>query len=100
MKAPGGPKTLVSEVVIAKRVGELAAQISRDYASADEVVLVGVLKGAFIFMADLARRLTIPRRVEFIAVSSYGAGARRTGEVAYRFDIRLQGEHETVFFDI
>ncbi len=53
-------------------MAELAARIDADYAGAGELVLIGVLKGSFIFLADLARRLTISHRVEFIAVSSYG----------------------------
>jgi hypoxanthine phosphoribosyltransferase len=65
-------QTLISEELIAARVGELAATISEDYRDSGELVLIGVLKGSFIFLADLARRLTIPHRVEFIAVSSYG----------------------------
>jgi len=96
------PKVLISEEAIARRVAELAAEISRDYAQADELVLVGVLKGAFIFLADLARRLTIPRRVEFIALSSYGAGARSSGEVRLVMDVRssIAGKHVLVVEDI
>lgn len=95
------PKVLISEEAIARRVAELAAQISRDYADAGELVLVGVLKGAFIFLADLARRLTIPRAVEFIALSSYGAGAR-SGEVRLVMDLRstIAGKHVLVVEDI
>lgn len=66
------PPPLMSADVIAARVEQLAAQIDRDYASTDELVLVGVLKGSFVFLSDLARKLTIPHRIEFIAVSSYG----------------------------
>lgn len=96
------PKVLISEEAIAKRVAEMAAAISRDYAGADGVVLVGVLKGAFIFLADLARRLTIPRTVEFIALSSYGAGAQRSGEVRLVMDLRssIAGKHVLVVEDI
>ena len=63
---------LLTEDVILARVDELAAEIDAGYRDADLVVLVGVLKGSFIFLADLSRRLTVPHRVEFIAVSSYG----------------------------
>ena len=66
------PPELISESDIRDRVKQLAARISADYANEDEVVLIGVLKGAFIFLADLSRQLTIPRSIEFIAVSSYG----------------------------
>ncbi|MFH1103855.1 MAG: phosphoribosyltransferase family protein, partial [Actinomycetota bacterium] len=64
--------TLIGEDLIAERVQELAAEIDRDYAGMGEVVLIGVLKGSFVFLADLARRLETPHRIEFIAVSSYG----------------------------
>jgi hypoxanthine phosphoribosyltransferase len=96
------PKVLISEEDIARRVAELAERISRDYESAGELVLVGVLKGAFIFLADLARRLTIPRTVEFIALSSYGAEAEATGEVRLVMDLRtsIAGKHVLVVEDI
>ncbi len=96
------PKVLISEEDIAKRVAELAAQISRDYAAVSDLVLVGVLKGAFIFLADLARRLTIPRTVEFIALSSYGAEAQGSGEVRLVMDLRssIAGKHVLVVEDI
>lgn len=66
------PPPLIVESQIAARVDELASEIDADYRDTDMLVLVGVLKGSFIFLADLARRLTVPHRVEFIAVSSYG----------------------------
>jgi hypoxanthine phosphoribosyltransferase len=88
---------------VAARVDELAAEIDRDYADAGTVVLVGVLKGSFIFMADLARRLTVPHRVEFIAVSSYGAAeSEDPGAVRLLLDVRydLTGEHVLIVEDI
>ena len=69
------PRVLVSEEDIKKRVVELAATIERDYAGADEILLLGVLRGAFIFLADLARELKVPRRIDFIALSSYENGS-------------------------
>lgn len=95
------PPVLISEADIKKRVGELAAQISADYADAGEIVLVGVLKGAFIFLADLARALTIPRNIEFIAVSSYGAGSK-SGAVRLVMDVRgsIEGRHVIIVEDI
>jgi hypoxanthine phosphoribosyltransferase len=71
--AGSDPKMLFDEKAILDRVDEMAARISRDYAGVDEICLVGVLKGAFIFLSDLARRLSIPRRVDFVALASYGA---------------------------
>ena len=96
------PVVLLSEEEIQKRVSELAAQISSDYADADEVVLVGVLKGAFIFLADLSRKLTIPRTIEFIAVSSYESGSKSTGAVRLVMDVRgnIEGKHVLIVEDI
>jgi len=67
------PPTLLSEPEIRARVDELAEDINAAYADTEMLVLIGVLKGSFIFLSDLARRLTVPHRVEFIAVTSYGA---------------------------
>ena len=81
------PKVLISEIDIERRVGELAAQISDDYADKGEIVLIGVLKGAFILLADLSRRLSIPRSIEFIAVSSYEDGDVPSGAVRLVMDL-------------
>lgn len=96
------PETLISEKDIKKRVDELAAQISLDYADKGELVLVGVLKGAFIFLADLSRRLSIPRHIEFIAVSSYEHGSIRSGAVRLVMDVRrsIEGKHILIVEDI
>ena len=83
------PPVLLSEDQIAARVDELATQIDADYADAGQLVLIGVLKGSFIFLSDLARRLTIPHRIEFIAVSSYGDRASDQAEsVRLLMDVR------------
>ena len=98
------PKVLLSEARIAERVAELAEEISRDYAGVEEIILVGVLRGAFIFLADLARRLTVPRRVDFIALSSYEGESTSTtsGAVRLILDVRtpLEGQHVLVVEDI
>ncbi len=95
-------QVLLDERTIAARVGELAAQISADYAEAEDVVLIGVLKGAFIFLADLARCLTVPHHVDFIALSSYNRGAVSTGAVRLIMDTRtsIAGRHVLVVEDI
>ena len=95
------PPQLISEDEIRQRVSEMAAQISADYADAGDVILVGVLKGAFIFLADLSRQLTIPRTIEFIAVSSYGARSR-SGAVRLVMDVRgnIEGRHVLIVEDI
>jgi hypoxanthine phosphoribosyltransferase len=96
------PVVLISEEEIQKRVTELAAEISSDYADADDLVLVGVLKGAFIFLADLSRQLSIPRTIEFIAVSSYDSGSKSTGAVRLVMDVRgnIEGKHVLIVEDI
>ena len=92
---------LITEDAIQRRVQELAADISRDYDGRGEVVLVGVLKGAFVFLADLARHLTIPRTIEFMSVSSY-AKASYSGEVRLVLDLRksVEGKHVLIVEDI
>ena len=96
------PQVLISEADISHRVDELAEQISADYKDKGEIVLLGVLKGAFILLADLSRRLTIPRSVEFIAVSSYEDGDVPSGAVRLVMDVRssIAGKHVLVVEDI
>lgn len=96
------PEVLIGEAEIETRVRELAQQISEDYGDCGEVVLVGVLKGSFIFLADLSRALTIPRVIEFIAVSSYGKGTRSSGAVRLVMDVRgsIVGKHVLIVEDI
>ena len=93
----------ISRDEIAARVGELAARIDADYAGMGELVLIGVLKGSFIFLADLVRCLTIPHRVEFIAISSYGdRESTEPGAVRLLMDVRhdIAGCHVLVVEDI
>ncbi|MFQ5609826.1 MAG: hypoxanthine phosphoribosyltransferase [Woeseiaceae bacterium] len=96
------PPVLISEADIQRRVSELAREISSDYAGKGDLVLIGVLKGAFIFLADLSRQLTIPRTIEFIAVSSYGAGSVSTGAVRLVMDVRgnIEGRHVLIVEDV
>jgi hypoxanthine phosphoribosyltransferase len=75
-----GLQVLLSRQQIADRVAELGAEISRDFAG-ESVILIGVLKGAAIFLSDLARSITIDATFDFIAVSSYGKGLKTTGAV-------------------
>ena len=94
---------LISRDRISARVGELAARIDADYAGVEELVLIGVLKGSFIFLADLARRLTVRHRVEFIAVSSYGdLESTESGAVRLIMDVRhdIAGQHVLMVEDI
>ena len=96
------PPVLISEEAIRDRVAELGAQLSADYADKGNLVMIGVLKGSFIFLADLARRMSIPRTIEFIAVSSYGRGSKSTGAVRLVMDVRgnIEGRHVLIVEDI
>jgi len=96
------PEVLISEADIRQRVQELAAQISSDYAGKGELVMLGVLKGSFIFLADLSRALRIPRAIEFIAVSNYEHGNVPSGAVRLVMDVResIEGRHVLVVEDI
>lgn len=80
---------LFSREIIQRRVGELAAQISRDY-QGRELLVVGILKGAFIFMADLVRALDVPSSVDFVRLASYGEGQVSSGTVRLTKDLESQ----------
>ena len=81
-------KVLVTEAQIAHRLTEMASDIDRDYQGRD-VLLVGVLKGAVMVMADLARALHSPVRMDWMAVSSYGSGTKSSGVVRILKDLSL-----------
>lgn len=95
-------ETLIEEAAIQKRVQEIATRIDEDFHDKGTLVLVGVLKGAFIFLADLARRLRTPHSVEFIAVSSYGKQGADSGAVRLLMDVRetIKDRHVLVVEDI
>jgi hypoxanthine phosphoribosyltransferase len=94
-------KVVVSEARIRDRITELAVEISADYADS-EPLLVGVLKGAVMFMADLARSLSRPVQLEFMAVSSYGASTNSSGVVRILKDLDkdIADRHVLVVEDI
>jgi hypoxanthine phosphoribosyltransferase len=97
------PQVLISQERIQARVAELARTIARDYAdAADGILLIGVLKGAFIFLADLARALPVPNAVDFLALSSYGANGAARGAVRIVLDLRasIRGRHVLIVEDI
>ena len=82
----GNKEILYKHDDIATRVRELAEQISGDYAG-QELIIVGILKGAFIFMADLIRALNIPCRIDFVRCASYGTGSESSEKVVLTKDI-------------
>ncbi|MGB9378763.1 MAG: hypoxanthine phosphoribosyltransferase [Mycobacteriales bacterium] len=92
---------VVSEKDIQTRIEELSAEVSRDYAGR-EVLLVGVLKGAVMFMADFARALSVPLTMEFMAVSSYGQSTTSSGVVRILKDLDrdIAGRHVLLIEDI
>lgn len=94
-------EVLFSEQQLADKVAELGARISADYEDKNPLV-VSVLKGSYVFMADLTRKITIPCNVDFMAVSSYGAGTKTTGEVQIIKDIgsKIDGRHLIIVEDI
>lgn len=77
---------LFPRAVIQNRVQELANQISVDYAGR-ELIVIGILRGAFIFMADLIREISVPCKIDFARIASYGAGAESSGKVVMTKDI-------------
>jgi hypoxanthine phosphoribosyltransferase len=94
-------KPLIDAGRIAARVAELGAAIARDYAGKD-LVLVSVLKGSFVFAADLARAIDLPLRIEFLGVQSYGDAKVSSGEARITLDSShaLAGKHVLLVEDI
>lgn len=94
-------RVLLSEEQLHARLDEIAAQIDADYAGR-EVLLVGVLKGAVMVMADLARRLSVPLAMDWMAVSSYGSGTKSSGVVRILKDLDtdLTGKNVLIVEDI
>jgi len=88
-------EVLIPATAIEKRVKELADQISKDY-EGSEPVLVGILKGAVIFMADLVRAIRIPVQMDFMRAASYGSETRSSGTVRITKDVELPVEGRPV----
>ena len=94
-------RVLFTEEALRTRVQELAGQIDRDYAGR-EPILISVLRGSFVFMADLVRSITLPCTLDFMAVSSYGAGTTSSGQVKITKDLSesIEGKDVIVVEDI
>src|SRR5689334_10374846 len=82
-------EVLIDEASLQKRIAELGAQISKDYADTANVLLVCVLKGGVLFLTDLMRHISVPHSIDFMAVSSYGVRARQSSGVV-RIDLDLR----------
>jgi hypoxanthine phosphoribosyltransferase len=91
----GVQEILIDEATLQARIAELGAEITRDY-EGREPLLVGVLKGAIFFMADLMRRIELPCEVDFMAISSYGAGIDSSGVVRILKDLDASIENRNV----
>lgn len=94
-------EVLVTEQQIAEKIKELGNAISKDYEGKD-LLLVSVLKGSVVFMADLMRSITIPTQIDFMSVSSYGSGTKTSGvvKIVKDLDIDLKGRHILIVEDI
>ena len=94
-------KLLLSEKQVQQKVRALARKISKDFAGR-EVLLIGVLKGAFIFMADLARKMTTPVKMVFVRLASYGSETRSSGKIRFTKDVEtpLRGRDVLIVEDI
>lgn len=94
-------ESMISQQAIAKRIGELGSQIQKDYQDKEEPLLIGTLKGSFVFIADLARAIDLPLHVDFISAASYGE-ATVGGDVRILkdTDMPIEGRHVIVVEDI
>lgn len=95
-------EVLISEEQLQNRIHELAREIERDYAGEENILLLCVLKGAYIFLSDLSRLLEIPHEVDFMAVSSYGSGTTSSGAVRIVLDLKqdISNQHVLIVEDI
>ncbi|MEK9729504.1 MAG: phosphoribosyltransferase family protein, partial [Alphaproteobacteria bacterium] len=78
---------LISETEITARVNQLAKQITKSYSETEQLVVVGLLRGSFVFIADLVRRLNLPVEVDFMTVSSYGDSTESSRQVTILKDL-------------
>lgn len=99
--APQIERVLIAPEQIQKRIAELGRQISADY-QGKEIILVCILKGAFLFTSDLCRSITVPQKMDFMAVSSYGDSTRSSGIVKIDKDLSesIQDQHVLIVEDI
>ncbi|OFS67757.1 hypoxanthine phosphoribosyltransferase [Trueperella sp. HMSC08H06] len=95
-------KIVVTEEQIKERLAEMGAQISEDYKDEDSLLLVGVLRGAIMVMADLSRQISVPLHMDWMAVSSYGASTKTSGVVRILKDLdtELEGLNILIVEDI
>ena len=90
-------RVLIEEEALNKRIKELGMEITRDF-QGKKLVMVGILKGAVVFMSDLAKHIKLPLEMDFMAVSSYGASTKSSGVVRILKDLDLEVEDKDVLF--
>lgn len=88
-------KVLISKEEVEKRIIELGEQISKDYAG-DEIIIIPILKGAAFFGCELAKNITVPVTIDFMATSSYGSSTSSTGDIKIKKDLDLSVENKHV----
>jgi hypoxanthine phosphoribosyltransferase len=95
-------ETLISQEQLDARIAEMGAQITRDYSDGRPVVMVGVLKGSFLFLADLARQIDLPIEIDFLGLSSYGDSQETSGVVRVTQDLSkpIEDKHVIIVEDI
>jgi hypoxanthine phosphoribosyltransferase len=95
------PKVIIPKEKIAERIDELAAEIRRDY-NGKNPLLIGILKGSFVFMSDLVRAMNIPVEIDFVRLASYGAGKESSGKIKLVKDVEtpIKDRHVLVIEDI
>ncbi|MBE2194776.1 MAG: hypoxanthine phosphoribosyltransferase [Anaerolinea sp.] len=102
-RTPPSQGILIDDDTLQARIVQLGAQINRDYQGVKDMLLVSILKGSVMFLTDLMRCIHIPHAIDFMSVSSYGAGARSTtGVVRIDMDLRqnIEGKHLLIVEDI
>jgi hypoxanthine phosphoribosyltransferase len=95
-------RVLIDEESLQARIGEIAKQIEADYAEDDDILLICVLKGGFIFLADLSRAIKRPHQLDFMGISSYGRGTESSGAVRIVLELKedIIGRHVLIVEDI
>ena len=95
-------EVLYTQEEIQRRVAKLGAEITRDYEGKEDIVLVGILRGSYIFLADLSRYIDLPFRVDFMAAHSYGRSTTSRGEIEIKKDLSdpIDGAHVILVEDI
>jgi len=95
------PKVIITREEIANKIAEIATQLGKDYRRKNPL-LIGILKGSFVFLSDLVRAMNIPAEIDFVRLASYGAGTESSGKIKLVKDVEtpIKGRHVLVVEDI